>query len=95
MVPIFVAKQWAAVYDGHEIRVVNHLLSGCKLYVDGECRDINKQAVAWSARIPRLTAEIGGPDGEVHTVKVFAKSGFFAVRASIRVDGEHVGGDVL
>jgi hypothetical protein len=88
-----VAKRWSAVYDGHEILVVNTWFS-CKLYIDRECRDTNQEAVAWNAERPRLSASLPGEGGKSHTVVVYAKSRW-GVRIKICVDGHQVGGDVF
>jgi hypothetical protein len=63
-----------------------------KLYVDGNCRDINNALVA-SPKRPTLSATVAGKSGEF-LVEVYMKS-LVTVKAKICVNATQIGGDVL
>ena len=87
------SKQWVAEFDGHSIRVTNSWLGGAQLYIDGVCRDANKDLFDVSGAKPRLSAQLDSTDTQSARVEVFFKA-ILAVRARISVNGRQVGGDL-
>ena len=86
-------KEWKAEVDGHSIRVTNSWLGGAKLYIDGECRDINNKLLADPNR-PALSARLMQENNESPPVEVFVKM-IYTVKAKICVTGKQVGGDAI
>lgn len=87
-------KEWLAVYENHEIRVVNTWFSGTKLYIDGDCRDTNTGLVAMSTARPVLSGSIQASDGQRHRVEVYITA-LLTTKAKICVNGRQVGGDIF
>jgi hypothetical protein len=84
-------KEWAAVANGHNIRVVNTWTGGTNLYIDGECRDRNTGRYAIRKTL-WLSAPLTQGDPESGLVQVFVKA-IFTVKAQILVSGKPIGGD--
>lgn len=80
-------KVWTAEIGGHTIRVTNTWLGGAKLFVDGECRDINKELFSVTAERPRLRARLEPNDNSSPLIEVFFKA-IVTVRAKICADGK-------
>lgn len=87
-------KEWLAVYENHEIRVVNTWFSGAKLYIDGDCCDTNTGLVATSTARPVLSGSIQLSDGQRHRVEVYVTS-LLTTKAKICVNGRQIGGDIF
>lgn len=88
-------KEWIAEYNGHRIRVQNTWFSGAKLYIDGECRDTNKQLFLVSGAITRLSARLVVSESQSQVIEVFMKAPLFTTKAKICLDGRQIGGDVF
>lgn len=88
------AKEWIANFEGHEIRVVNTWFSGAKLYIDGDCRDENKQLIATSRDRPLLSANLPDASGRPRKLEVFLYS-VTITHAKICLDGTIIGGEVF
>lgn len=86
-------KEWSAVVNGRNVRVVNSWTSGTRLYIDGECRDRN---TGWFA--PTKTLWLSAPltqgAPESGLVQVFVRA-LFSVKAQIVVAGKAVAGDAI
>lgn len=84
---------WAVEHEGRSIRVTNSWFSSAKLYVDGDCRDINNDLFSVSAVAPLLSASIERAGGGCSVVEVYIVS-LVTTQAMICVDGQVVGGDL-
>ena len=85
-------KEWIAEFQGHSIRVTNSWTGGAKLYVDGECRDVNSSLFANSTPVLSARLEHGNSDSPL--IEVFMKA-IFTVKAKICISGRQIAGDVL
>jgi hypothetical protein len=85
-------KQWVTEFQGHSIRVTNSWFGGAKLYIDGECRDVNTDTFAVSVDAPVLRARIDPNNMSSSLVEVFCKA-IITVKAKIHIDGKKVAGD--
>ncbi len=86
-------KEWVATHAGSHIRVTNTWMGGTKLYIDGDCRDTNKD-IFTSSKSPTLSARVSIANSEPFLVEVYMKA-VITVKAKICVNGKQIGGDVF
>lgn len=86
-------KEWTCQHEGHAIRVVNSWFSGAKLYVDGDCRDTNRDLFSVDASRPLLSCSLPGEGGARSVVEVYLVA-VLTTRAMICVDGRCIAGDL-
>ncbi|KPN16977.1 hypothetical protein AO715_02500 [Xanthomonas sp. Mitacek01] len=84
-------KEWSTRVHDHEIRVVNSLTGGTRLYIDGDCRDRNSSLFApvWTKWLSARLVQ-GDPTSDLIEVRVVA---LLNVKAQILVNGQYMAGD--
>lgn len=85
-------KEWIAVHDGHEIRVVNTWFQGARLYVDGQLCSENTDLFSISNRTPILATTISTCEGRSARLEVFIVA-ILTTKARICVNGRQIGGN--
>jgi len=88
------AKEWIAIWEGHEIKVRNSWNDGLKLFVDGEQVAENRQTFALDKTRPLLGATVPRADGKAFLIEVFAYA-LLSVSVKIVVDGKQIGGEIF
>ncbi|HEY3352088.1 MAG TPA: hypothetical protein VGQ83_02475 [Polyangia bacterium] len=86
-------KEWITEFQGHKIRVVKDWLAEAKLYVDGDCRDVNRQLVTMASRTPLLSAKLDLDDGRRFSIVEVFMTSMLTTKAKICIDGRQVGGE--
>ena len=88
-------KEWRCQYKDHTIRVVNTWFGGAKLYIDGDCKDINKDFLVVSSKAPVLSASLPDTGGDKPDIVEVYMVALVTIKAKICVNGKQVSGDVF
>ena len=83
-------REVATTYKDQKIRVVNSWFAGCKLYIDGECRDTSSAMIATNKTTPLMTAKLN--DEEILEIYLTA---IWAIKIKKYVNGQNIAGDVF
>ena len=83
-------REVATTYKDQKIRFVNSWFAGCKLYIDGECRDTSSAMIATNKTTPLMTAKLN--DEEILEIYLTA---IWAIKIKKYVNGQNIAGDVF
>jgi hypothetical protein len=84
-------KVFNAQYKDTEIQVVNTWFGGCRLYIDGEEKDLCTEFFSVTGAKPCLSTVIES-DGEEVLIEAFARA-ILSVKFKICANGEFIGGN--